>query len=154
MGTDKLVFKGEQWGATRSDTVCIIDRKWPDEALSGSHLTVSLNFVSVLCFPVFFSRTFFPNCFPYFTVLFSRIFFPVFFYIFFQYLFSFCEYGCCCCYYCCHISQRSSSSHTHRRKISTGNKYKKIRGKNTGENIRERKYGEIRWNTENNSGKK
>ena len=50
----------------------MLDRKWSEEALSGSHVTFSLNFVPRTFFPVLF--------FPYFfSLLFFVLFFPVLF---------------------------------------------------------------------------
>ena len=69
----------------------MLDRKWPEEALSGSHVTFSLNFVSVHFFPYFFSVLFFVLFSP---VLFPLLFLPVLFlpvlffpYFFFPYFF-------------------------------------------------------------------
>ena len=63
----------------------MLDQKWPEEALSGSHVTFSPYFFSVNFFPVFFPRNFFHiffsrTFFPYF---FPRTFFLVFFFVLF-----------------------------------------------------------------------
>jgi hypothetical protein len=54
----------------------MLDQKWPEEVLSGSHVTFSLKFFPVLFpvlfFPVHFFRTFFPRTF-------FSYFFPVLF---------------------------------------------------------------------------
>jgi hypothetical protein len=112
MGTDKLVFEGEQWGATGSDTVRMQNtgkqftrknygkntkkntkKKGPEEKYGGKKYGKK--------------RT------------------GNFFYICFPYLFSLCKHGCCCCSGIYDSSSSNSSSHTHRGKISTGKKYKK-----------------------------
>ena len=69
MGTDKVAFAGEQWGATGSD-------------VTGSHVTFPLTFFLRIFFPYLFPVVFFPYFFPvflFFFVLFSRIFFPYLF---------------------------------------------------------------------------
>ena len=73
MGTVQVVFAGEQWGATESNTVRMLDQKWRHQK--------SRDFSSVL-FPVF-SRTFFPVLFflrTFFPVIFFPNFFPPYFF--------------------------------------------------------------------------
>ena len=78
----KTIFVGDRVGDL---TVRMLDRKWPEEALSGSHVIVSR------IFPYFFSRTIFPYfppvLFQIILFLFSRIF-SYFSRIFSQYFFS------------------------------------------------------------------
>ena len=72
MGTDKVTFVEERWGATGSDTVRMLDQKWRHRK--------SRDFSPYFFFPQFFSlnfssRTFFPVFFP--LSFFSSISFPV-----------------------------------------------------------------------------
>ena len=82
MGTDKVAFVEERWGATGSDTVRIFS---------------PILFFPVLFFPYFFPRTFFSYYFPvffysrtFFQYFFFRTFFPVYFFplFFFRSFFS------------------------------------------------------------------
>jgi hypothetical protein len=86
MGTDKLVFVEERWGATGSDTVRILDRKRPCPEDTWLFPLLFFPYFPVLFFSYFFfvlfSRIiFFPSFFPYFFLpyYFSVLFFPYFF---------------------------------------------------------------------------
>ena len=84
MGTDKVAFAEERWGATGSHTVRMLDQKWRHRK--------SRNFSPYFFFPQFFSVLFFPYYFPvlFFPVLFFRIlFFRAFFRTFFSHTFFF-----------------------------------------------------------------
>ena len=81
MGTDKVTFVEERWGATGSDTVRMLDQKWRHrKSRDFSPYFFSFNFFPYFFSLNFFSRTFFPvPVFPVFFPLsfFSSISFPV-----------------------------------------------------------------------------
>ena len=103
--------------------------------------------------PLFFSRTFFPRTFLpdflslIFPVLFSRnLFSRILFSIFSRTYFpsvsmaavAALRYMTAAVAAAARYPRAVRSSHAHREKISTGKKYKKITGQNTGKNIREK----------------
>ena len=79
MGTDKVIFVEERWGATGSDTVRMLDQKWRHrKSRDFSHYF----FPHTLFLPYFFSHIFSPILFfpvPFFSLLFLVLFFTLIF---------------------------------------------------------------------------